>query len=270
MYHCILSYKIYPKGVTDTCTFEIHVRYIKIHVSWALPWCHTGYITRYIRDTCILDSSSRYIRIQNYDTCIRQDLRNTFRIHDGIRVSQMHPERHVSEMQDTYGIHVGYIYPERQSRYMLDTSGIHARYMMRYMYLKCIEREMYLICRRHAGYMRDTCSIHVSSEAIRIHTGYIRDSCGIHAEYMRDTYLSGVRGNVSMSSSCAAHLSGHPSPPCVQMGLLRPPRAAPSSALSWQPLSLLVYHLLVEGEAHRLFLILMCIPMYPIYILLVS
>ena len=34
----------------------------------------------------------------------------------------MHPERHVSEMQDTCGIHVGYMYPERQSRYMLDTS----------------------------------------------------------------------------------------------------------------------------------------------------
>ena len=46
-----------------------------------------------------------------------------------------------------------------------------------------------------------------------------------------------------MSSSCAAHLSGHPLPPCVQMGLLQPPRAAPSSALSWQPLSLLIYHL---------------------------
>ena len=63
----------------------------------------------------------------------------------------------------------------------------------------------------------------------------MRNTCGIR--------ISGVRGNVSMSSSCAAHLSGHPSPPCVQMGLLQPPRAAPSSALSWQPLSLLIYHL---------------------------
>ena len=101
-------------------------------------------------------------------------------------------------------IHVGYMYPERQSRYMLDTSGIHARYMMRYMYLKCIEREMYLICRRHAGYMRDTCRIHVSSEAITIHTGYIRDSCGIHAEYMRDTYL-GCQGEcIDVIIMCSA------------------------------------------------------------------
>jgi hypothetical protein len=116
-------------------------------------------------------------------------------------------------------IHAGYMWDNGQSRYMLDTSGIHARCM----YLKCIQRGMYLICRRHAGYIRDTCRIHVSSEAITIHTGYIRDSCGINAEYMRDrTRISGVRGNVSMSSSCAAHLSGHPLPPCVQMGLLQP------------------------------------------------
>ena len=95
--------------------------------------------------------------------------------------------------------------------------------------------DMQETCWIHAGYMRDTCRIHVSSEAITIHAGYMRDTCGIR--------ISGVRGNVSMSSSCAAHLSGHPLPPCVQMGLLQPPRAAPSSALSWQPLSLLIYHL---------------------------
>ena len=66
----------------------------------------------------------------------------------------------------------------------------------------------------------------------------MRNTCGIR--------ISGVRGNVSMSSSCAAHLSGHPLPPCVQMGLLQPPRAAPSSALSWQvgnPYPRLIYHL---------------------------
>ena len=98
----------------------IHIRYIRIHLSWNLH-----------RDTS---------RLQNYDKR-HVYVRNTFRIHDGIHVSQMHAERHVSEMQDTCGIHVGYMYPERQSRYMLDTStGIHARCMMRYMYmyLKCI------------------------------------------------------------------------------------------------------------------------------------
>ena len=134
---------------------------------------------------------------------------------------------------------------------MQDTCKIHARYM----YLKCIERDvsdMQETCEIHIlgdmywgnhdtygihqRFMRDTCGdtcrIHLSSEAITIHTGYIRDSCEIHAKYMRDTYLGCQGGNVSMSSWCAAHLSGHPRPPCVQMGLLQPPRAAPSSALS--------------------------------------
>ena len=52
------------------------------------------------------------------------------------------------------------------------------------MCLKCIQRGMYLKCKIHAGYIRDPCRIHVSSEAITIHTRYIRDSC---AEYMRNT-----------------------------------------------------------------------------------
>ena len=94
--------------------------------------------------------------------------------------------------------------------------------------------------------MRDTYGIHAGYMYPQRQSRYIRDTSEIHAGYMRNTCgirISGVRGNVSMSSSCAAHLSGHPLPPCVQMGLLQPPQAAPSSALSWQPLSLLVYHL---------------------------
>ena len=35
---------------------------------------------------------------------------DTSKIHIGIRVSQMYPERYVSEMQDTYGIHARYMY----------------------------------------------------------------------------------------------------------------------------------------------------------------
>ena len=172
------------------------------HVSCSLPMCHTGYI--YQQDTSGIHVSWNLHRdTSRYKITIHVYGRNTFRVHDGIHVSQMHPERHVSEMQDTCGIHVGYMYPERQSRYMLDTLGIHARYMQD----TCISnasREMYLICRRHAGDMRDTCGdtcrIHLSSEAITIHTGYIRDSCEIHAKYMRDTYLGCQGGNVSMSS----------------------------------------------------------------------
>jgi hypothetical protein len=134
------------------------------------------------------------------------------------------------------------------------------------MYLKCIERKMYLICRSD---MLDTCGIHAGYMYPQRQSRYIiRDTSEIHAGYMLNTCgirisrHSVVRGNVSMSSSCcAAHLSGHPLPPCVQMGLLQPPRAAPSSALSWQPLSLLVYHLGRGRSAPPFVLILMC--MYP-------
>jgi hypothetical protein len=42
------------------------------------------------------------------------------------------------------------------------------RYIVRYMYLKCIRREMYLIWRDTFG----------------IHAGYMRDTYGIHAGYM--------------------------------------------------------------------------------------
>jgi hypothetical protein len=85
------------------------------------------------------------------------------------------------------------------------------------MYLKCIQREMYLIRRRHAGYMQDTyniqdtCGIHVSSVAIKIQSRYILDPCKIHAGYMRDTYLGGW-GNVYerdtsryMRDTCTIH-----------------------------------------------------------------
>ena len=69
--HVFYTYpKRNEKRVQDT--FRIHIGYIKMHVhhvSCSLPMCHTGYI----RDTCILESSSRYIKIQNYDTCKRQE-----------------------------------------------------------------------------------------------------------------------------------------------------------------------------------------------------
>ena len=50
----------YPKRVQDT--FGIHNRYIKIHVSCSLCWCHTGYISRYIRNR-IRVSWTRAIRV---------------------------------------------------------------------------------------------------------------------------------------------------------------------------------------------------------------
>ena len=59
-------------------------------------------------------------------------MRDTFKIHDEIHVSQMHPERDVSDMKETCGIH---------ARYMRDTCEIH------------VSSEVIKI---HAGYMRDT------------------------------------------------------------------------------------------------------------------
>ena len=62
-------------------------------------------------------------------------MRDTSKIHFGIRVSQMYPERYVSEMQDTCGIHARYMYICKGNQ---DTCGIHPRYIMRYMYLKFV------------------------------------------------------------------------------------------------------------------------------------
>ena len=66
---------------------------------------------RYMKDTCGIHSG--YIR----DTCICSGsrihegyMRNTSKIHCKIHVSQMYPERYVSEMQDTCGIHAKYMY----------------------------------------------------------------------------------------------------------------------------------------------------------------
>jgi hypothetical protein len=76
---------------------------------------------------------------------------------------------------------------------------------VRYIYLNCIRREMYLIwrdtCGIHAGYMRDTCILGGNQDTCWTHARYMRDTCGIHAGYMQDTYLGGW-GNVSMPSSC--------------------------------------------------------------------
>ena len=156
----------YPKPVQDTFwdTHQIH----QDTCICSLPMCHTGYTTGYIKihkDTCILDSlsnnTSKYNRIQNHDTCI---------------------------------LDAGYMRDTCICKGDQDTCGIHPRYMMRYMYLKCIQREMYLIWRRHAGYMRDTCEIHVSSEVIKIHAGYMRNTCGIHAGHVSRVFGVSKRG----------------------------------------------------------------------------
>ncbi len=140
----------YPKRVQDTFwdTHQIHQDTCILSASLVSHWIH---FTIH-QDTCILDSSSRYIlwyiriqpEIQNHDTCILD-----------------------ASWRGTYlrcKIHAGYMWDTCICKGDQDTCGIHSRYMMRYMYLKCIQREMYLIwietCGIHAGYMRDTCGIH--------------------------------------------------------------------------------------------------------------
>ena len=107
----------------------------------------------------------------------------------------------------------------------------------------------------HAGYIRDPCRIHLSSEAITIHTRYIRDSC---AEYMRNTcgihagyaYL-GCQGEcIDVIIMCSAPIRPPIASLCANGSSPAPLSCpAPSSALSWQPLSnpypcwSLVYHL---------------------------
>ena len=129
---CILSicmyFVLYPiLGVTDT--FGIHVRFIKIHVYWALPWCHTGYISGYIE----IHAGYMYLQIGNQETC-GIHMRYIGK-HEWIHVSQMPPERDVSEMQSGYilgetcGIHAGYmctcIISSRVIKIHLDTCKMH-------------------------------------------------------------------------------------------------------------------------------------------------
>ena len=73
-------------------------------------------------------------------------------LHDTIRIHQDTLGVHEGYKQDTCKIHVS----EEARGYIQDTCRIHPRYMMRYMYLKFIQTDMYLICGIHEGYIRDT------------------------------------------------------------------------------------------------------------------
>jgi hypothetical protein len=75
---CILTFCMYFTRIPNESKihFGIHIRYITIHVSWTLPWCHTGYM-------------SGYIKIRVSWTLLHDTSRYMFKIH----------------MRDTYGIH---------------------------------------------------------------------------------------------------------------------------------------------------------------------
>ena len=136
-------------------------------------------------NTCILIFCMYFTRIPNES-----------KIHFGIHITcEIHYDTCIlGASLVSHWIHVRI----HQDTCILDSSSryirIHRDTKSRYVYLG---RVMTNICgihaRIYAGYMRDTCEIHVSSVVIKIHAGHMRDTCGIHAEYMQDTYL-GVGG----------------------------------------------------------------------------
>ena len=131
--HVLYMYT-YPKGVQDT--YQVHRRYIKIHVSCAIPWCHTGYISRYIRirvSWILHQDTSGNIRIHR-DTKSRYMYlgRDTCGIQSELLTSNVSREvLYVTEMQDTCNIHSGYIRDTCICRGDQDTCRIHvhAAYM---------------------------------------------------------------------------------------------------------------------------------------------
>ena len=144
---CILTFCMYFTRIPNESKihFGIHIRYIKIHVSWALPWCHTGYMSGYIKirvSWTLHHDTSGYTGIQNHDTYILDGIHAGYNLK---RIPRIYPVRYVTEMQDTCEIHSRYIRDTCICRGDQDTCGIHLKYIMRYMYLKCIQRSTYLI-----------------------------------------------------------------------------------------------------------------------------
>ena len=138
MYLDILHvFHTYPKRVQDTFwdTHQIHQDTCILGASLVSHWIHV----RIHQDTCILDSSSRYITIHQ-DTYAGYI--NTYGIHC---LKYLPLECIQSGTYLRCRIHAGYMRDTCICKGDQDTFGIHPKYMMRYMYLKCIQREMYLI-----------------------------------------------------------------------------------------------------------------------------
>ena len=138
----------YLKRVQDT--FRIHIRYIRIHVSYARPWCHSGYISGYIKihvSLTLHHDTSRYTEIQNHDTCI---LDASWCWH-GLIVSESQVLQ-VNELVEMHG--------------------------------SC-PRPLHLLCAPLSLLQgRHTCKEERTWDTWRIHARYMRDTCGIHAGHM--------------------------------------------------------------------------------------
>ena len=101
-------------------------------MSCAIPWCHTGYISRYIRirvSWILHQDTSGNIRIHR-DTKSRYMYlgRDTCGIQSELLTSNVSREvLYVTEMQDTCNIHSGYIRDTCICRGDQDTCGIHLK-----------------------------------------------------------------------------------------------------------------------------------------------
>jgi len=135
---------LYPNRVQDTFwdTHQIHQDTCFLGASLVSHWIHV----RIHQDTCISwtlhQDTSGYTEIQNHDTCILDGIHAGYNLK---RIPRIYPVRYVTEMQDTCEIHSRYIRDTCICRGDQDTCGIHLKYIMRYMYLKCIQRSTYLI-----------------------------------------------------------------------------------------------------------------------------
>ena len=160
---CISSFcmylDVYPKGEGKGVkyTFEcIHTKYINIHESWALPWCHTGYISRYIQNTSEYmylgffitihqgctprDTKSRYMHLGR----VMMTLQDTIRTHHDTCILDASSEPrwiHTRYARGTLQIHLGYVSWTRSilsSMYPQHVSCMYLDYLRRYMYPACI------------------------------------------------------------------------------------------------------------------------------------
>jgi hypothetical protein len=113
---CILTFCMYFTRIPKESNihFGIHIRYIKTHVSCALPWCHTGYISRYIRIRVSWTLDITIHLMVHQDT--HRDTKSRYMYNLG-RVMT----RYVCEMQDTCEIHVSARVIKIHAGYIRDT-----------------------------------------------------------------------------------------------------------------------------------------------------
>jgi hypothetical protein len=143
----LVSHWIHIRIHQDTCILDSSSRYIRIHrdtksrymYMCVLDGIHAGYnmkcIPRMYPERYVSEMQDTYKIYLGYMYLQRGDqdtYKDTYRIHlrynHGIHVSQMHPERDLSDTKETCGIHAGYMRHSCILRGNQDTCWIHAGY----------------------------------------------------------------------------------------------------------------------------------------------